>query len=129
MINAPPRSRANAALSPTGEWTVVRLIGLDVLATRRSPGAWFRRAIQPGLRARVSRAATSERDAALPVTDRPALVPDLAWEPTRARAFGAAVLDLWTELLERLRELPVSRELAPADVASALALEVPEEPM
>ena len=72
---------------------------------------------------------TSERDVALPVTDRPAPVPDLAWEPTRAKAFGAAVLDLWTELLERLRELPVSRELAPADVASALALEVPEEPM
>ena len=72
---------------------------------------------------------TAQRAVARRVTDRPAAVRDLAWEPTRARAFGAAVLDLWTELLERLRELPVSRELAPADVASALALEVPEEPM
>ncbi len=72
---------------------------------------------------------TSKRDVALRVTDRPAPVPDLAWDPSRAKAFGTAVLELWTELLERLRELPVSRELAPADVASVLALEVPEEPM
>jgi hypothetical protein len=32
MIKAPPRSRANAALSPTPEWTVVPLIGILVLA-------------------------------------------------------------------------------------------------
>jgi hypothetical protein len=32
MIKAPPRSRANAALSPTGARTVVRLVGLNVLA-------------------------------------------------------------------------------------------------
>jgi aromatic-L-amino-acid/L-tryptophan decarboxylase len=59
----------------------------------------------------------------------PAPVPDLAWDPERAHAFGAQVLDLWTELLERLPELPVSRELAPAAVAPAVALPVPEEPM
>ena len=129
MIKAPPRSRANAALSPTRAWTVVRLIGIIVLALDEVLGLGFAALSSPGLRARASRAVTSERDVAPPVTDRLAPVPDLAWEPTRARAFGAAVLDLWTELLERLRELPVSRELAPADVASALALEVPEEPM
>jgi hypothetical protein len=41
MINAPPRSRANAALSPALAWTGVRLIGINVLATRRSPGLGF----------------------------------------------------------------------------------------
>ena len=32
MIQAPPRSRANAALSPSRAWTVVHLIGIRVLA-------------------------------------------------------------------------------------------------
>jgi glutamate/tyrosine decarboxylase-like PLP-dependent enzyme len=39
------------------------------------------------------------------------------------------VLDVWTELLERLPDLPVNRELDPAEVARAVALPVPEEPM
>ena len=89
MIKAPPRSRANAALSPTRAWTVVRLIGILVLALDEGLEPRFRRGIQPGLRARASRAVTSERDAALRVTDRPAPVPDLAWDPARAHAFGA----------------------------------------
>jgi hypothetical protein len=32
MMSAPPRSRANPALSPTRAWTVVRLIGINVHA-------------------------------------------------------------------------------------------------
>ena len=39
------------------------------------------------------------------------------------------MLGLWTELLERLPELPVSRELTPAQRRARVALPVPEEPM
>ena len=60
---------------------------------------------------------------------RPAPVTDLAWSSERANAFGGAVLDVWTELLERLPDLPVNREFDPAEVARAVALPVPEEPM
>jgi aromatic-L-amino-acid/L-tryptophan decarboxylase len=59
----------------------------------------------------------------------PAPVTDLAWDPERARAFAADVAELWAELLERLPDLPVSRPSAPAEVAAALALPVPEEPL
>jgi len=60
---------------------------------------------------------------------RPAPVTDLAWSPQQAEDFGTRVLDLWTELLERLPSLPVTREFTPAEVAPAVALPVPEEPM
>jgi aromatic-L-amino-acid decarboxylase len=63
------------------------------------------------------------------VPQRPAPVTDLAWSAERAREFGGEMLDLWTELLERLPELPVNREFEPAAVGSAVALPVPEEPM
>jgi aromatic-L-amino-acid/L-tryptophan decarboxylase len=59
----------------------------------------------------------------------PAPVTDLAWGPVRARAFGDEVVGLWTELLERLPELPVTRPFSAAEVADALAVDVPEEPM
>ena len=61
--------------------------------------------------------------------DRPAPVTDLAWSAERAQAFGGELLGLWTELLERLPQLPVNREFTPAAVAPAVALPVPEEPM
>jgi glutamate/tyrosine decarboxylase-like PLP-dependent enzyme len=63
------------------------------------------------------------------VTDRPPPLPDLDWPPERARAFGEGALDIWTELLERLPELPVSRRLSEAEVHRAVALAIPEEPM
>ena len=63
------------------------------------------------------------------MADRPAPVTDLAWSPEQARELGAGVLDLWTELLERLPDELVTRERAPLDTAAALALPVPEEPM
>src|SRR5919107_1842586 len=63
------------------------------------------------------------------MADRPAPVTDLAWSPEEARELGAGVLDLWTELLERLPDELVTRERAPLDTAAALALPVPEEPM
>jgi aromatic-L-amino-acid decarboxylase len=61
--------------------------------------------------------------------ERPAPVTDLAWSADQARDFGGRVLGLWTELLERLPELPVNRELVPSEVAPAVALPVPEQPM
>jgi aromatic-L-amino-acid decarboxylase len=63
------------------------------------------------------------------VPRRPDPVTDLAWSAERAQAFGGEVLGLWTELLTRLPDLPVNRELVPATVAPAVALPVPEEPM
>ena len=60
---------------------------------------------------------------------RPAPVTDLAWSPEQARELGGGVLDLWTELLARLPDERVTREREPAEVAAALALPVPEEPM
>src|SRR5215207_5207764 len=59
---------------------------------------------------------------------RPAPVTDLAWSPEQARELGSGVLDLWTELLERLPGEPVTREHVPEEGAAALALPVPEEP-
>jgi aromatic-L-amino-acid decarboxylase len=59
----------------------------------------------------------------------PAPVTDLAWSPQQAEDLGTRVLDLWTELLERLPSLRVTRERTPAEVAPAVALPVPEEPM
>ena len=61
--------------------------------------------------------------------ERPAPVPDLAWSADQARDFGGQVLGLWTELLERMPDLPVNRELVPSEVAPAVALPVPEQPM
>jgi len=61
------------------------------------------------------------------VSERPAPVPDLDWEPERARELGGAAVELWAELLGRLPELPVSRGLGAAEVRDLLELEVPEE--
>lgn len=58
---------------------------------------------------------------------RPDPVRDLDWDPARAAELGATVTDLWTELLERLPELPVSRPFDVAEVRDAVALPVPAE--
>src|SRR5215213_2516544 len=63
------------------------------------------------------------------MADRPAPVTDLAWTPQQAEDLGTRVLALWTELLERLPELPVTREHTPAEAGPALALPVPEQPL
>jgi aromatic-L-amino-acid/L-tryptophan decarboxylase len=54
---------------------------------------------------------------------------DLDWEPKRARELGEAALDIWEELLERLRDLPVSRYEGVDAVRDAVAVEIPEDPM
>jgi aromatic-L-amino-acid decarboxylase len=60
---------------------------------------------------------------------KPQPVPDLDWDPKRARELGEGALDIWEELLDRLRDLPVSRYEGVDRVREAVALEVPEEPM
>lgn len=60
---------------------------------------------------------------------KPEPVRDLDWDPKRAREIGEAALDIWQELLERLRDLPVSRYEGAAAVREAVSLEIPEQPM
>jgi aromatic-L-amino-acid decarboxylase len=59
--------------------------------------------------------------------ERPAPLRDLDWDPDRARRFAEGALDLWTELLERLPDLPVAPPEGQDEVRQAVALEVPEE--
>jgi aromatic-L-amino-acid decarboxylase len=60
---------------------------------------------------------------------RPLPLPDLDWPAKRAERFGRRTLELWTELLERLPDLPITKG-APADeVRAAVALDIPEQPM
>ena len=60
---------------------------------------------------------------------KPEPVTDLDWDPKRARELGEGALDIWEELLERLRELPVSRYEGVDRVRDAVALDVPEDPL
>jgi aromatic-L-amino-acid/L-tryptophan decarboxylase len=61
------------------------------------------------------------------MAERPAPVPDLDWEPERARELGTEVVELWTELLSRPPELPVSGEFSAEGVRAELDLDIPEE--
>lgn len=54
---------------------------------------------------------------------------DLDWDPERSGAFTDRAADLYAELLGRLRELPVNRGRTAEEVRSAVAIDVPEEPM
>ncbi len=59
----------------------------------------------------------------------PAPLTDLDWDPASARAIGDLAVDLWVELLERLRDLPVAR-LEPAETVEAeTRLPIPAAPM
>jgi aromatic-L-amino-acid decarboxylase len=59
----------------------------------------------------------------------PAPLTDLDPDPASARALGELAVDLWVELLERLRDLPVAR-LEPAEtVEAATRPSIPAEPM
>jgi aromatic-L-amino-acid/L-tryptophan decarboxylase len=60
---------------------------------------------------------------------RPEPFRELDWAPERARELGEAGLDLWVELLERLRELPAGRGAPATDVAAAMAWPLPRDPM
>ena len=59
----------------------------------------------------------------------PEPVRDLDWGPAQARELTGAMLDLWAELLERMRELPVTPMAAAGDVAAEMSLPIPEAPL
>jgi glutamate/tyrosine decarboxylase-like PLP-dependent enzyme len=59
----------------------------------------------------------------------PAPVRDLDWDVDRARAFGLGAVDLWTDLLAGLDDLPVGRDETPAAVRAAVLADVPEQPL
>lgn len=61
--------------------------------------------------------------------DRPLPVTDLDWSADRAREIGGAAIDVWAELLERIRELPPGRGARQREVAAAMAWPVPDAPM
>jgi aromatic-L-amino-acid/L-tryptophan decarboxylase len=63
------------------------------------------------------------------VTTAPEPFRDLDWDSARARAFADGATDIWEELLRSLPTLPVSRRVTEAEVHSAVALDVPVEPM
>ncbi|MDX6594170.1 MAG: aromatic-L-amino-acid/L-tryptophan decarboxylase [Gaiellales bacterium] len=60
---------------------------------------------------------------------RPEPFRDLDWAPDRARELGEAGVDLWVELLERMRELPAGRGTSAEEVSRAMALPVRQEPV
>lgn len=59
----------------------------------------------------------------------PEPVRDLDWDHGRAREFADRTLDIWEELLARLRELPVTQAVTEEEVREAIARPVPEEPL
>ena len=61
--------------------------------------------------------------------DRPPPVRDLDWDPARARELGEELVEIWTELLERMPELPVGGEFRAAEVRARIVPEVPDEGM
>jgi aromatic-L-amino-acid decarboxylase len=63
------------------------------------------------------------------VTEPPEPRRDLDWAPERARAFTDRTADLYEELLQRLRDLPVTNRVTAGDVRDALAIEIPDDPM
>ena len=65
------------------------------------------------------------------MTSRDVLAPvdDLDWPAERAGALGAEVVELWTEYLARLRDLPVTHPSSADEVRAAVARDVPDEPL
>lgn len=54
---------------------------------------------------------------------------DLDWSPARARELAGQAVDLWTDVLGRLAELPVVPGETQAQVQAALVRAVPEQPV
>lgn len=59
----------------------------------------------------------------------PEPVADLDWSPDRAHELGTQIVDLWTEFLARLRELPAGRRQTSEDVRAAVTRPVPDAPV
>ena len=61
---------------------------------------------------------------------RPTPESELNWTSDQARAFGTEALDIWIELLDRIGDdLPVARNRPASEVAEAVALPIPADPM
>jgi len=60
---------------------------------------------------------------------RPEPVTDLDWDAGQARELTGALVDIWADLLEGMRELPVARPSSASDVARETAFPVPEQPL
>ncbi|MEP6620882.1 MAG: pyridoxal-dependent decarboxylase [bacterium] len=56
-------------------------------------------------------------------------VSELAWDADRARALGGQMVELWTELLERMPSLPVGTRASAADVRAAVTRDIPNDPI
>jgi aromatic-L-amino-acid decarboxylase len=56
-------------------------------------------------------------------------VPDLAWDPDRARRFADQAVELWSEFLKRLPSLPVSGAWNADQVAAGVVRPIPDEPL
>ncbi len=61
--------------------------------------------------------------------ERPQPVRDLDWDAEQARDLTERMLGIWSELLEGMRDLPVSRVEPAEQVAEAMSLPIPESPM
>ena len=62
----------------------------------------------------------------LGIAERPDPVPELDWDPARARELGEEVVGLWTELLTRLPELDVGGDFSAQAVRDRLDLDIPD---
>jgi aromatic-L-amino-acid decarboxylase len=61
--------------------------------------------------------------------ERPGRVPELDWSGSEARELGDAVVGLWAEMLDRLRELPAGQRRTVEEVRSGVLRPIPDEPM
>src|SRR5205823_4486775 len=70
-------------------------------------------------------AQTAPADPATP----PKPLPDLDWDPDRAKAFADRAVTLWHELLTRLPDLPVAGRWRQEEVEAGVGRPVPEDPL
>lgn len=56
----------------------------------------------------------------------PSPVPDLAWNAEQARQLGHDVVGMWSELLERMHELPVGTRRSAEEVRAAVTRPIPD---
>jgi aromatic-L-amino-acid/L-tryptophan decarboxylase len=59
----------------------------------------------------------------------PQPVPDLTWDPDRARRFADRTVDIWEEFLRRLPTLPVAGRWTSDEVSAAMARPIPDDPL
>jgi aromatic-L-amino-acid decarboxylase len=64
-----------------------------------------------------------------PPAGRPEPVPDLDWDAERASSFGARAVELWSDWLRRLPELPIWQGRTAPEIRKAVAIDVPSLPM